>query len=207
MLSGSLVDKKSLQLNKCSTFSSNFRRKEICVNKIASATRPRRLQILSYESKFTTAIFPQCFRYRITEFNSISFANFLQTTVRWDQEKCETELIKTFPETQIPPYFSYNGTVKIGSRLCEQWIWKTGGHNVGQPTSLSSYYISNQTNAEQKRYAEVSGDDADPVVPVMVETFYNSGPMGKTSSHLVLNITAFLIGEVDEELLDLPSFC
>ena len=127
--------------------------------------------------------------------------------MRWDQEKCETELIKTFPEAQIPPYFSYNGTVAIGYRLCEQWIWKTGGHNPGQSTSLSSYYISNQTNAEQKRYAEVSGNDADPVVPVMVETFYNSGPMGKTSSHLVLNITAFLNGEVDEELLDLPSFC
>jgi len=127
--------------------------------------------------------------------------------VRWDQQECNTELIKTFPATQLPQYFSYNGTVSIGHRLCEQWIWKTGGHNAGQPTSLSSYYLSNQTNAKQKRSAEVSGDDADPVVPVMIETFYNSGPVGKTSQHLVLNITSFLIGEVDEELLELPSFC
>jgi len=132
---------------------------------------------------------------------------FNQTTVRWDKEQCETELIKTFPETQIPPYFSYNGTVTLGDRLCEQWIWRTGGHNVGQPTTLSSYYLSNQTNAEQKRYAEVSVDDADPVVPVMIESVYNSGPVGKTSQHSVVNITSFLIGEVDEELLELPSFC
>ena len=131
--------------------------------------------------------------------------------MRWDQQECETKLIKTFPATQVPQYFSYNGTVSIGYRLCEQWIWKTGGHNVGQPTSLSSYYLSNQTNAEQKRFAVVSGDDADPVVPltvpVMIETFYNSGPVGKTSQHLVVNITSFLSGEVDEKLLTLPSFC
>ena len=128
--------------------------------------------------------------------------------MRWDVEKCDTELIKTFPATQLPEYFSYNETVRIGFRLCEQWIWKTGGHNPGQPTSLSTYYLSNQTNAEQKRYAEVSGDDdADPVVPVMIENFSNSGPVGKTSKHFVLNITSFLIGQVDEELLELPSFC
>jgi len=132
---------------------------------------------------------------------------FHQTTVRWDQQECKTESIKTFPATQLPQYFSYNGTVSIGHRLCEQWIWKTGGHNAGQPTSLSSYYLSNQTNTEQKRSAEVSSDDADPVVPVMIETFYNSGPVGKTSQHLLLNVTSFLIGEVDEELLELPSFC
>ena len=50
-------------------------------------------------------------------------------------------------------------------------------------------------------------DDADPVVPVMIESVYNSGPVGKTSQHSVVNITSFLIGEVDEELLELPSFC
>lgn len=134
-------------------------------------------------------------------------SGFDQTTVSWDKKQCETEFIKTFPVTQIPPYYSYNGTVTLGHRLCEQWIWRTGGHNIGQPTSLSSYYLSNQTNAEKKRYAEVSGDDADPVVPVMIESFYNSGPVGKTSRHSVVNITSFLIGEVDEELLELPSFC
>ena len=125
----------------------------------------------------------------------------------FDSQECSSQLIKTFPESQIPPYFSYNGTVKIGYRLCEQWIWKTGGHNPGEGTSLTSYYISNQTNVDQKRYPDVSGFDAEPFVPVMLETFYNSGPVGKTSSHMVLNITSFLIGEVDEELLELPSFC
>lgn len=125
----------------------------------------------------------------------------------FDSQECSSQLIKTFPESQIPPYFSYNGTVKIGYRLCEQWIWKTGGHNAGEGTSLTSYYISNQTNVDQKRYRAVSGFDAEPFVPVMLETFYNSGPVGKTSSHMVLNITSFLIGEVDEELLELPSFC
>lgn len=130
--------------------------------------------------------------------------------MRWDQQECNTELIKTFPATQLPQYFSYNGTVSIGHRLCEQWIWKTGGHNAGQPTSLSSYYLSNQTNMEQKRYAEVSGDyDALYVVPVMMETFDipAPSPVGMTSRHYVLNITSFLNGEVDEELLKLPSFC
>ena len=127
--------------------------------------------------------------------------------MRWDEQKCETELIKTFPPTQIPQYYSYNETVSIGHRLCEQWIWKTGGHNAGQPTTLSSYYLSNQTNAEQKGHAEVSGDDADPVVPVKIEAFYNSGPVGKTSRHVVVNVTSFLVGQADEELLQLPSFC
>ena len=93
----------------------------------------------------------------LVESNSTSFANYWQTIVRWDEQKCETELIKTFPPTQIPQYYSYNGTVSIGHRLCEQWIWKTGGHNAGQPTSLSSYSLSYPTNAEQKRYAEISG--------------------------------------------------
>ena len=132
---------------------------------------------------------------------------FPQTNVRWDMKQCKTQQIKAFPETEIPPYFSYNGTIKIGYRLCEKWIWKTGGHNAGQPTSFTAYYISNQTNAGQQRYPAVSGVDADPFVPVMVETIANSGPVGKTSFHLVLNITAFLIGEVDEELLNLPEFC
>ena len=141
--------------------------------------------------------------------------------MRWDEQKCETELIKTFPPTQIPQYYSYNGTVVIGHRLCEQWIWKTGGHNAGQPTSLSSYSLSYPTNAEQKRYAEISGAlgplyvlslplyglPRRLVVPVMIESFDNSGPVAKTSEHYVLNITSFLIGEVDEELLELPSFC
>lgn len=75
-------------------------------------------------------------------------------------------------------------------------------------TGLTAYYISNQTNVDQKRYLAVDGDtDADPFIPVMLETFSNTGPVGKTSSHMVLNITSFLIGEVDEELLELPSFC
>ena len=125
---------------------------------------------------------------------------FLQTDVRWDKEQCTSQQIKTFPEAQIPPYFSFNGTVRVGYQLCEQWIWRTGGHNPGQGTSLASYYISNQTNA-------VDDNDEDPFVPVMLETSYNSGPVGKTSSHIVLNITSFLIGDVDEELLNLPSFC
>ena len=88
-------------------------------------------------------------------------------------------------------------------------IWKTGGNNAGQPTTTTSYYIYyiNQTNVDQKRYAAVSGDDANPFVPVMYEIFYNSGPVRKTSSHLVFNITSFLIGVVDEELLDLPGLC
>ena len=129
--------------------------------------------------------------------------------MRWDQKKCEKGLIKTFPETEIPPYFSYNGTVAIGPHLCEQWIWKTGGHNAEQPTTTYSYYIYyvDQTNVDQKRYAAVSDDDSPPFVPVMYEIFDNSGPVGKTSSHWVWNITAFLDGEVDERLLDLPSFC
>ena len=127
--------------------------------------------------------------------------------MRWDIKECSSQLIKTFPDSQIPPYFSYNGTAKIGNRLCEQWIWKTGGHNAGEGTSLTSYYISNQTSVDRKRYPAVSGADAEPFVPVMHETFYNSGPVGKTSSHMVLNITSFLIGKVDEKFLELPNFC
>jgi len=130
--------------------------------------------------------------------------------VDWNQKKCETQLIKKFPDTQIRPYYSYNGMASIGYRLCEQWIWKTGRHNGGKLTSFSSYYLSNQTNLEQKRYAAVSGDyDAHYVVPVMLEesSFYNPSPVGKSSEHYVVNITSFLNGEVDEELLELPSFC
>lgn len=131
---------------------------------------------------------------------------FLQSKVRWDKEQCTTQEIKAFPETAIPSLFSYNGTVKLGYRVCEQWIWRTGGHNVGQATTLTAYYISNQTNAKQQ-YLAVSDASDEPYVPVMVEFFGNSGPVGKTSAHQVTNITSFLVGEVDEELLELPSFC
>lgn len=131
---------------------------------------------------------------------------FLQTEVRWYEQTCNTEQIKAFPETQIPPYFSYNGTVKLGYRLCEQWIWKTGGHNIGESTTLTAIYISNQTNVKP-RYPAASGEYEDPYVPVMVEEFGNSNPVAKTSFHRVTNITSFLIGEVDEEQLGLPSFC
>ena len=129
--------------------------------------------------------------------------------MHWDEQTCRTELIKTFPSTPVPDFYSYsyNGTVSIDHRLCEQWIWKTGGHNAEEPITIESFYLSNQTNAEQKRYAEVSGDDADPVVPVMYEIFSTSGPLGKTSERYVFNIYSFLSGEVDEELLELPSFC
>ena len=127
--------------------------------------------------------------------------------MQWDKQTCDTELIKTFPPTQIPKFYSYNGTIRIGHRLCEQWIWKTGGHNASQPITIFSYYMSNQTYAEQKRYAEVTGDDADPVVPVRYEIFSNPSPAGKTSERYVYDVYSFLIGEVDEELLELPSFC
>ena len=129
--------------------------------------------------------------------------------MHWDEQTCRTELIKTFPSTPVPDFYSYsyNGTVSIDHRLCEQWIWKTGGHNAEEPITIESFYLSNQTNAEQKGHAEVSGDDADPVVPVKIEAFYNSGPVGKTSRHVVVNVTSFLVGQADEELLQLPSFC
>ena len=44
-------------------------------------------------------------------------------------------------------------------------------------------------------------------MPVKVENSYNSGPVGRTSRRIVQDITSFLIGQVDEELLELPSFC
>jgi len=133
-------------------------------------------------------------------------SSYAQSKVRWDKKLCTTQEIKAFPEIAIPSFFSYNGTVKLGYRLCEQWIWRTGGHNVGQATSLNAYYISNQTNAKQQ-YLAVSDASDELYVPVMVEFFGNSGPVGKTSVHQVTNITSFLVGEVDEELLKLPSFC
>lgn len=131
---------------------------------------------------------------------------FSQTAVRWDEQSCQSEQIKAFPESMIPSFFSFNGTVKIGYHLCEQWIWRSGGHNPGQGTSLNIYYISNQTNGKQP-YLAVSGPGEDPYVPVMVEVISNSGPIAKTSLHSTINITSFLIGEVDEEQLELPSFC
>lgn len=124
---------------------------------------------------------------------------FNQTDVRRDTEQCVTQQIKTFPESQVPPYFSFNGTVQVGYLLCEKWIWRNGGHNIGQPTYFAAYYISNQTNAASDR-------DEDPFVPVRIESYYNSGPSGKTSTQKVLNITSFH-RDVDEELFNLPSFC
>ena len=132
--------------------------------------------------------------------SKIIFDFVLQTDVRWDKEQCTSQQIKFFPETEIPPYFSFNGTVRVGYQLCEQWIWRTGGHNPGQATSVVTYYIANQTNV-------VRDEDKNTFVPVKVETFFNSGPVNKTTSHMVFNITSFLIGDVDEELLNLPSFC
>ena len=129
---------------------------------------------------------------------------FSQTDVRWDEQTCLSQQIKAFPESSVPPYFSFNGTVKLGYRLCDQWIWRTGGHNPGQATSLTAYYIANKTN-------DASGANEDPHVPVMdpvmLEIMSNSGPIGKTSQHLNINITSFLAGEADEELLKLPDFC
>ena len=130
--------------------------------------------------------------------------NFSQTNVRWDKQICQSDQIKAFPETSVPPYFSFNGTVKVGYRLCDQWIWRTGGHNQGQATSLTAYYIANKT-------IDASGANTDPYVsvmdPVKYEIMFNSGPVGKTSMHLIFNITSFLAGEADEELLELPDFC
>ena len=131
---------------------------------------------------------------------------FLQSTVRWDQKSCESEEIKAFPESAIPSYFSYNGTVRLGYRMCEQWIWRTGGHNAGQGTSLTAYYITYQTNAKE-HYPKVGGAFDAPYVPVMVESFSNAGPTAKTSHHSVINITSYVNGEADEKLLELPSFC
>lgn len=124
---------------------------------------------------------------------------FNQTEFRWDKEQCVTQEIKTFPVSQVPPFFSFNGTVKVGYLLCDKWIWKTGGHNPGQPTTFQAYYITNQTNA-------ASDLDKASIAPVMIESTYNSGPLGKTSSHMVLNVTSFAIG-VDEDSFELPTFC
>ena len=124
---------------------------------------------------------------------------YSQTEFRWDKEQCVTQEIKTFPVSQVPPFFSFNGTVKVGYLLCDKWIWKTGGHNPGQPTSFQAYYITNQTNA-------ASDLDKSSIAPVMIESTYNSGPLGKTSSHMVLNVTSFAIS-VDEDSFELPTFC
>lgn len=132
--------------------------------------------------------------------------SYVQSTVRWDQKTCESEEIKAFPESAIPSYFSYNGTVRLGSRMCEQWIWRTGGHNAGQGTSLTAYYITYQTNAKE-HYPMVGGAFDVPYVPVMVESFSDAGPTAKTSHHSVINITSYVNGQADEKLLELPSFC
>ncbi|XP_068753504.1 uncharacterized protein [Montipora capricornis] len=122
-------------------------------------------------------------------------SSFAKTDVRWDKEECVTQQIKEFPSTAIPSYFSYNGKVKLGDRLCDQWIWKTGGHNPGQGTSSIAFYMYNQTDVE------------DQYVPVFYEANSNTGPVGKTSLYLNITIPDFRPGVVDEEQLKLPSFC
>ncbi|KAL9971230.1 hypothetical protein ACROYT_G023730 [Oculina patagonica] len=166
----------------------------------------REIQILSEHKRREDWYYPQSW---LTDFVLPgNESGFSWTSVDWGNKKCYTDVIKTFPtsQAQVPPDFSFNGTVKLGDRLCEQWILKFGGHG-GLGTSLISYYISNQTNEYQKRYPVVSGEDADPFIPVMVETFNNYRPMENGSDHEVLNYTSFAIGKVDEDLLELPSFC
>ena len=114
--------------------------------------------------------------------------------------------METFPRLEVPSYFSYNGVVTIGYRICEQWIWRTGGHNPGETTTFQSLYISNVTQKGEP-YPVVSGHDQPVYVPVKTVSSSNSPPPVKMSTYHVTNVMLFAIGKVDKRLFKPPSFC
>lgn len=133
-------------------------------------------------------------------------SGYMEYEVLWKNKDCQKKEIKDFPETSIPSYFSYNGHVKLDSILCDQWIWKTGGHNIGQPTTFTAYYMYNKTYPD-KRYREFGGANGIEYIPLLLQMNSNSGPVGKTSIRLNITITEFLPQVVNETLFEVPSFC
>ena len=130
---------------------------------------------------------------------------FFQVGVFWEDKFCHKRQIKEFPETSIPPYFSYNGQVKLGSLLCDQWIWREGGHNVEQETEFTAVYMYNKTYPV-KRDRESGSANGIQYAPLLLHVEEHWGLFNKSSDIGNITATEFL-PSVNETLFEVPSFC
>lgn len=95
----------------------------------------------------------------------------------------------------VPPYFSYDGKVKINGLVCERWLWKNGGHNSGMKRSVHYYYVI-KDDIEVGAYR-----------PVRIEHYMYSAPPVKNDVTYVIDVVEFLSGVVDKSQFSLPKFC
>ena len=74
--------------------------------------------------------------------------------MRWDKEFCNKTTVPSIPLFKVPSYFTYNGTVKFDWRVCEEWVWHTGGRHPGDPRTSEYWYIYEDpdNNYEPFRY-------------------------------------------------------
>lgn len=122
-------------------------------------------------------------------------AEWFQFQVLWNQIKCSKELINKFPRASVPPYFSYDGKVKLRGQVCERWLWKTGGHNAGMSRSVHYYYVR-KDDVEKAAYR-----------PVRFEDFEFSAPPVKRDVSRIIDVVEFVSGTVDKTQFLPPRYC
>lgn len=110
--------------------------------------------------------------------------------VRWDKEFCNKTTVKTFPRFGVPSYFTYNGTVKFDWRVCEEWVWHTGGRHAGDPRTSEYWYIY---QAPSDLHYE----------PYRYEYRYYGTPMSKTD--VVSNTSYVFLQDVLDSEFDPPK--
>lgn len=116
----------------------------------------------------------------------------LQYYVRWDKEQCNKTTAKKLPFFGVPLYFTYNGTVKFDWRVCEQWLWRTGGRHGGDSSTAEFWYICE-----------------DPIdhhyEPFRYDYRLYGSPMSKTD--VVSNMTISFTKAVLDSEFDPPKYC
>ena len=116
---------------------------------------------------------------------------FQQYYMRWDLDYCNKTTTKSPPLFGVPSHFTYNGVKKCDwTRLCEQWMWFTGGRTLGDPSTAEYWYI--YQNPSDLQYQ-----------PFRYEYRFYGTPTSKTN--VISNTTYVFTGTVNDSDFEPPT--